>query len=175
MKIEITSKNYTVKEYLRDLINKKVSKLERYFSENASAKILCKVDGQIYKMELTILDKGILYKAEIASDNMYENLDRVLAKIERQIVKTISKKNDKYKKGVPQAELAFLETVPKFAPVKIAKRKHIDLVPLSDEEALVNFEMLDNDFFVYLNNHTHKVCVMYLRYDGNVGIIETDK
>ena len=175
MNIEITSKNYTVKDYLKDLIDKKVSKLAKYFSNDASAKVFCKVVGQVYKMEITILDKCILYKAEIASDNMYENLDRVLAKMERQIVKTISKRNEKYKKGVPQNELAFLESVPKYAPKKIVKRKHIDLVPLSDEDALVNFEMLDNDFFIYLNNHTHKVCVMYLRYDGNVGIIETDK
>lgn len=175
MKIEIVSKNYTVKDYLTDLINKKVEKLERYFSENATCRVMCKVDGTIYKMEITILDKGIIYKSETSSDNMYENLDIVLPKIERQIVKTISKKNDKYKKGVATADLAFLENVPKYKPKKVVKRKHIDLVPLSESEALTNFEMLDNEFFIYLDNATHKVCVMYLRHDGNVGIIETDK
>ncbi len=175
MKIEIATKNYAVKDYLTELINKKVSKLERYFSNNAVAKVLCKLDGNIYKMELTIFDKGIVYKSETASDNMYENLDTVLPKIERQIVKTIAKKNEKYKKGVEVQDLAFLEVVPKYNPKKIVRRKHIDLVPLSDEEALTNFEMLDNEFYLYLNNETHKVCAMYLRLDGNVGIIETDK
>ncbi len=175
MKIEIVSKNYTVKEYLSDLISKKVEKLGRYFTENANCKVMCKLEGNIYKMEITILDKGMLYKSETSSDNMYENLDTVLPKIERQIVKTISKKNNKYKKGVTPADLAFLENVPQFKAKKIVKRKNISLVPLSESDALTNFEMLDNEFFVYLDNATHKVCVMYLRHDGNVGIIETDK
>jgi len=175
MRIEILNKNYTVKEYLTELINKKVSKLDRYFSKDAVARVFCKLEGNIYKMELTIVDKGLIYKSEVASDNMYENLDVVLPKIERQIVKTIDKKNDKFKKGIGSTDLAFLEVVPKYKAKQIVKRKHIDLVPLSDEEAVTNFEMLDNEFYIYLNNATHKVCVMYKRMDGNVGIIETDR
>ena len=175
MKIEIVSKNYNVKDYLADLINKKVVKLERYFSDNAICKVMCKVDGTIYKMEITIMDKGAIYKSEVRSDNMYENLDMVLPKVERQIVKTLDKRNEKNKKPITSESLAFLENMPSFKTKKIVKHKQINLVPLSDEEALTNLEMLDNNFFVYLNNATHKVCVMYLRYDGNVGVIETDK
>ena len=87
MKIEINSNNYTVSEKLKDLIERKVSKLDKYFNDDAVAKVNCKMEGNTAKLELSVRSRGLFYRAEVSSDNMYDNVDLALPKVERQIVK----------------------------------------------------------------------------------------
>lgn len=175
MKIEITSKNYYIKDNLRNLILKKVEKLSRYFKDTAVAKVACKEENNgNLKLELTIFDKGLIFKSERTSDNMYENLDVVLPKVEKQIIKTFSKIKDRLKKNVDiSGELEFISETPKeTAKSKVIKNKKIDLVPLTQEEAITNLEMLGHDFYIYLSKETGNVHTIYVRKDGNYGEIE---
>lgn len=175
MKIEITSKNYFIKDNLKNLILKKVEKLSRYFKDSAVAKISCREEnnGQL-KLELTIFDKGLVFKSERTSDNMYENLDIVLPKVEKQIIKVYSKIKDRLKKGIDiDAEPEFIsENVKETEKLKVVKNKKIDLIPLTQEDAITNMEMLGHDFYVYLSKETGNVHTIYVRKDGNYGEIE---
>ena len=99
MKIEITAKNYEVSQKLRNIIEKKVQRLDKYFDDDATAKILCKQENNILKLELNVRSKGLFYRAEVAGENMYENIDLALPKVERQIVKYAEKFRDKFRKG----------------------------------------------------------------------------
>ena len=70
MKIEINSKNYNVSEKLKDIIERKVNKLDKYFNDDAVAKVNCKMEGQACKLELTVRSRGLFYRAEVTGDNM---------------------------------------------------------------------------------------------------------
>ena len=98
-----------------------------------------------------------------------------ISKIERQIVKHIDKlSNIKKVDLIDAADLLFFDEVPTFKAPKITKRKKYDLYPISEKEAIEQLELLDNSFYVFLNEANQKVCVVYLRDDGDFGIIETN-
>ena len=177
MKIQISSKNYNVSAKLKDIIQKKVEKLDKYFSDDADIRILCKKENDLLKLELTIKDKGLLFRSEVQSDNMYQNIDMALPKIEKQIVKYSSKLKDKIKKNalVDRDWLYFEDDDANFIPQtknSVNKYKSFDIVPLSVEDAQMYLESSDHSFYVYLNEETHKVNIMYKRTFGGYGIIE---
>jgi len=176
MKIEIVQRNYVAKEKLTDLIDKKVQKFEKYLDAGANAKVVLSKAGsqERYKMEVTIKDKNLFVRSEVESDNMYVNLDTCLSKIERQIVKHQDKLTDKRSaKAIDPADLLFFDELPEFTKPKITKRKKYDLFPMSEEEAIEQLELIGNDFYVFLNQATQNVNVIYKRADDDYGIIET--
>lgn len=176
MNIQISSKNYTVSSKLRDIIDKKVARLGRYFGDTAEVKVFCRREKDLYKLEVTIRDNGLLLRSEVTGDNMYQNIDLALPKIEKQVIKYSDKLKDKfYKRAAVDARdwLYFEEgEKPAFAKPKVSRRKTFDIVPLSVEDAQMYLENSDHEFYIYLNQETGKVNVMYRRRAGDFGIIE---
>lgn len=175
MKIEIIEKNYDVGKRLRDLIEKKTLKLERYFSQDVNCKIVCKNDNKLFKMEVTITGKDAFYRAEVTGENMFENIDLALPKIERQIVKHSQKKKDLKRQTVPAETYEFLTEEPEEFNPLIKRRKVFNLDPITVEDAVVLLDTTDHDFYVFLNSETGKVNIVYKRKDGDVGLIEVNK
>lgn len=175
MKIEITAKDYNVSDRLKELIEKKISKLEKYFSENAICKVLCKKEKDINKMEISITAKNAYYRAEVRSDeNMYENIDTALPKLERQIVRRKDKMNERAQKPVVDEaeEYSFLTEKPAALDGTVVKTKRFEISPLTVEDAQAMLEDTDHNFYVYLNAENGKVNIIYRRNDGNYGVIE---
>ena len=172
MKIEITSKNYNVSEKLKDIIEKKVGKLDKYFNDDAVAKVNCRTEGKINKLELTVRSKGLFYRAEVSSDNMYENIDLALPKVERQIVKYGDKFFTRLKKDSLNKDYLFFDEEPAIQKADVVKKKTFELEPISVEDAKVFLDTIDNNFYIFLNRETGKVNVMYKRMDNNLGLIE---
>ena len=173
MKIEIIEKNYDVGVRLRTLIEKKIEKLNRYFQDTATARVVCASEGKRFKLELTIINKGNIYRSETYGENMYENIDIVLPKIERQILKYYQKNRDKFKKtamDVPTFE--FVDEAPKEEKKTIYKHKVFDLDPITVEDAEEYLENIEHDFYVFLNAETGKINILYNRKDGELGLIE---
>ena len=175
MKLEFIERNYDIGARLATIISKKVSKLERYFEDDAKARIVCKLENKTYKMELTITNKGQIYRAEVTGENMYENIDTILPKIEKQIIKQSEKKKDFFKKSdFDQTSYLFLSVKSKDAPMDIYKRKKFVLEPELVEDAEMQLENLEHDFYVFLNAETGKVNVLYKRNDNKLGLIECE-
>lgn len=173
MKIEFIEKNYDISNKLSEIITKKVNKLDKYFGENAKARVVCKLENKTYKLELTITNDGLLYRAEVVGENMYENIDFALPKIEKQIIKQSEKKKDKFKKNAfDEVELLFLEEKPDMKVKEIYKKKTFDLDPITVEDAEYELENVDHDFYIFLNAETGKVNVLYKRKDEKLGLIE---
>ncbi len=173
MKIDIVERNYDVGVRLRTLIEKKVEKLSRYFNDNATARVVCAMEGKRFKLELTISNKGNIYRSETYGENMYENIDIVLPKIEKQIIKYASKNREKLRKGamdIPTYE--YLEEKPEEKEKTIYKHKTFDLDPITVEDAKEFLENVGHDFYVFLNAETGKVNILYNRKDGELGLIE---
>lgn len=174
MKIEITAKNYEVSQKLRTIIEKKVEKLSKYFDDDAQVKVLCKQENNIMKLELNVRSKGLYYRSEVAGDNMYENIDLALPKVERQIVKYADRFRSKFRKGADfNNDFAYIEKAPEQKDKSVVKKKTYELEPIGIEDAMMFLETLDNNFYVFLNRETNKVNVLYRRMDGNFGLIET--
>lgn len=176
MKIDILERNYKAKDKLKDLIEKKISRFEKYLGKNATCKVvLSSRNDNSYKMEVTLTEKNLFVRSEVESDNMYVNLDTCLSKIERQIVKHQDKLSSAKKAAfIDPTELLFFDEFPKFKKPTITKRKHYDLFPMSETEAAEQLELIDHDFYIFLNEKTQKVNVIYKRTDSDFGIIETD-
>lgn len=175
MKLEIIQKNYEISKKLHELIEKKVGKLEKYFDKEANCKVVCKEDNKKFKLEITISGKGSFFRSEVSGDNMYENLDLALPKIEKQIVKYSGKRNDAFK-APTLSELLFTSVLPEevYAP-KITKRKSFALDPITEEDAIYMLEATDHDFYVFLNAETGLVSVLYRKGNEQYGIIEVKK
>ncbi len=182
MKIDILERGYKAKDKLKDLIEKKVNRFEKYVGEDASCKVvLSSRNDNSYKMEVTLTAKNLFVRSEVESDNMYVNIDTCLSKIERQIVKNTGKYKNKFSRDltmpfefIDPAELLFFDELPKFRKPVISKRKHYDLHPMSEAEAMEQLDLVDHDFYVFLNEKTQKVSVLYRRGDEDYGVIETN-
>ena len=172
MKIEINSNNYNVSDKLKDIIERKVGKLDKYFNDDAVAKVKCKMEGNTAKLELSVRSKGLFYRSEVSSDNMYDNVDLALPKVERQIVKYGDKFIARLKKDSLNKDYLFFDELPVFKKADVVKKKTFELEPISVEDAKVFLENIDNNFYVFMNRETGRVNVLYRRNDGNFGLIE---
>jgi putative sigma-54 modulation protein len=171
MKLEIVEKNYDVGMRLRNLIEKKVSKLANYFGDEATCKVVCKKDNKQYKLEINITAKNAFFRSEVVGDNMYSNLDLALPKLERQILKFNGKKKG-FRISDTISDLLYLDEAPEIKLPKITKRKSFALDPITEDDAIYMLESVDHDFYIFLNSATGKTNVLYRRKDGEYGLIE---
>jgi putative sigma-54 modulation protein len=173
MNIDIVSKNYVPSDKLKEVIMKKAGKLSKYFDENVSAKVLMKKEKDIYKMEITLNGGRSFIRSEVNGENMYDNIDILLPKIEKQIIKNKEKLQKKLKENAfKDKEYLYLQQIPEDIPVKITKFKTFEIYPLSVEDAVDQMNMLDHDFFVFINEKTNKLQIVYRRSDNDIGVLE---
>lgn len=169
MKIEIVAKNYQVNEKLGDIIDKKVARLDKYFDDDTKCKIYLKKENISYKMEIELFYKSNLIRAQAYAGNFYDAIDLVLPKIERQIYKHRTKLEKQLRKN------AFKDAVYKeedLKRIKLVKTKQFNLMPMTVDEAMDEFELLGHTFYVFLDKTSEKVKILYQRDDGNVGLID---
>lgn len=168
-KVEITS---AIRSYIED----KIGKLDKYFenSSDLDANVVIKVRGKEQKIEITIPAMHYTLRSEESHDDLYAAIDLTVDKLERQIRKNKTKINSRIKRNVIQNFEMDLEDNFDEDNSSVIKRKKIDMKPMDEEEAVLQMNMLGHSFFVFKNIDTNSVCVLYLRKDGNYGIIETN-
>jgi putative sigma-54 modulation protein len=164
-KLKITK---AIKEY----INKKLSKLDKYFEnpELINSKVLVRISGHDQIVEVTISIGKVILRAEERHSDLYAAIDLVADKLERQIRKNKEKILSKMMKdGNDLNKYPFMEE----QEISVVKRKKLDMKPMDEEEAILQMNLLDHDFFVFRDIETNGICILYRRKDGNYGIIET--
>lgn len=167
-KFHIRGENITVTDAIRNYAETKLSKLEKYFSEDVTVHVTAKVyPNKQAKAEVTIPSKAITLRAEETSDNWYASLDLVVDKLERQIRKHKTKvqKRNRVEKAHDESN-DDVET--------IARVKDLDIETMSPQEALDQMECLGHDFFMFLNEDTARVSVIYRRKDGSTGLLNAN-
>ena len=170
MRVEIVSKNYKVSDHIKDIIEMKLEKFGRYFEDDAVSKIMLKEIGkEKYVMEITIFFGGNMVRSEVTSDNMYNNIDIALPKIEGQIRKHRTKLG-KMRKSALEAESMY--DIPQAKEKELVKTKSFQLKKISVAEAIAEMELVDHDFFAFVNESNGMVNIVYRRTDGNVGLID---
>ncbi len=178
MNIMIRGENIEVTPALRDYVEKKVGRVERYFDPEATngIHVTLKVLKEEHTVEVTIPLPGLLLRAEDSSEDMYASIDSVIDKLERQIRKHKTKVNRKFRDEGGLKSL-FLEGVGGSPEVeeddlKIVRTKSFHLKPMDAEEAILQMNLIGHNFFVFSNAETDEVNVVYKRKDGRYGLIE---
>ena len=172
MKIEIHGRKLEVTDAIKNYIEEKLKKLDKYF-ENPSditATVVVKVRGNDQIIEVTVPSKKFTLRGEESHKDLYAAIDLVTDKIERQIRKNKTRIKKNYKEVITFSN--DIEEVEE-ENNSIVKRKTIDMKPMSEEEAILQMNLLGHDFFVFNNTDTQNVSILYKRKDGNYGILET--
>jgi len=176
MKITVKGKNIEVTPALREYVEKKVSKIQKYFEgELREATVTLVVERELHRVEVTIPIDGYILRGEEETTDMYTSIDNVVDKLERQVRKYKTRINRKIK------NVSVLDLVPnglnaqeeQLEP-KIVRTKHFALKPMPEGEAVLQMDLLGHNFYVFLNAETEEVNVVYKRKDGNYGLIEPE-
>ncbi len=176
MFIEITGKNFNPSDKLEATIEKKFGKLDKYFSGEAKAAIMCsEVKKGLCKLEATIYAAGMIFRAEESSDDIYYCLDKVIDKLSTQMsrFKTKLVKHHKDQKDIVFEEIP--DTAAEAAEQGIVRTKRFRLNPMTSEEAILQMELLEHSFFIYKDGESGGVNVVYKRADGSYGLLETEE
>lgn len=176
MKINIVGKNYAVNQALEERVTKKLKGLERYFliSENDVANVLLTSYPTKEKIEVTIPTKFAILRAETSDADVFNAIDKVVDKLKDQIRRQKTRLANK--KGNPLYE-AFLDydLLGESDPAdEIVKTKSIVPEKLSLDEAITKMDLLGHSFFIYTDDETDKIAVVYVRNNGGYGLIETE-
>jgi len=175
MDFNIRGDKLLVTDAIKEYVTEKLSKLNKYFkdSENLRAHVIVKVRGRDQIIEVTIPTSKFTLRGEEAHSDLYAAIDLVIDKLERQIRKNKTKLSSKMvNDNFANFNLDF--DAEEQNEEKIVKRKTLEMKPMSEEEAIIQMELLGHEFFVFKDSDIEKVCVLYKRKEGNYGIIETN-
>lgn len=173
MNIIVTGRHLEITPALKSYAEKKIKRFDRYLSNIAEAIVTISVEKYRHKVEVLMKANGVLIQAEGVTGDVYSSIDEVTEKLERQVKKykekLVSHRKAEGKVGAVSPESALPETG------KIIKNKRFELKPMSPDEAAMQMELLDKDFFVFTNDTSGDINVIYRRKDGNFGLIEPVK
>ena len=168
MDITITTKNFHLSDELRARIDKKLSKLDRYFRDDAQATVRLSTQKNDEIAEVTVVSGGLQVRAETRSNEMFHSLEEAVDNLERQLQKHKTRLTQRLQSG---AFDGMAVTVEEEEPFSLIKEKHFQLKPMDVEEAILQMNLLGHSFFVYRDAQQGAVCVVYHRKDGGYGQI----
>jgi len=173
MKISYIGKKTVIKDSFKDYAEKKLSKLEKFFDDDPMITVVVSNHDEEETVEVTIKSHGIFFRAEKVSDDRIVSMDLVLDVLTKQIVKNKTRLERKFRdRSFPELLEAYLpEPVPHEADVLVKTKKfHVGVMDV--EEAILQMNMLDHEFFMFRSGDTGEMNVVYRRKDGNYGLLE---
>lgn len=175
MKIKYVGKNINLKDNFKELVDKKLGKLDKYFSQDVEATATFSVHGNFKTAEITVwLRSGTIIRAEETSDDMLASVDLIVESLDRQLRKYKTKLQSKKANESIRFEevLESEETLKDEDKPSVVKVKKVVMRPMFLEDAIMQMELLGHDFFLYLDAETDLISVVYKRKDGDFGVIE---
>lgn len=178
MKITVKGKNLNVTDTLKLYAEKKVANLGKYSQNIREAVVTQSVQKNRHIVEIQLEGGGLILRAEESSENMYASIDLAVEKLETQLRRFKSKLLERLHPEAPPKEMAALAAeesgaVEEYTP-RIVRTKKFPLKPMSQEEAAWQMELLNHDFYIFLNADTEDVNLIYKRKDGDFGLIEPE-
>lgn len=171
MKVIISGRNMNVSEPLKDTVQSKLEKLDKFFHKELEAQVTLSMEKSRNIIEVTIPVNGSILRAEESTEDMYTSIDKVVDKLIRQLRK---QKNKLENRGNRYETIRFenIKADESTEESKIVRTKRFAIKPMNAEEAVLQMELLGHSFYVFLDAETDDVNVVYKRKDGNYGLIE---
>lgn len=177
MKYTYTCKKVSLNESIKAYAEKKISKLDRYFQEDAAASVTFTVEkDHLCTVELTIRGSGPLFRAETEAPDgdMRGAIDAAVGYIERQILKNKTRLAKRLRTGAFPVQKDDDFEVAEEKEFNIVRTKRFSVKPMSPEEAILQMNLLNHNFFVFRNCEDDTLCIVYQRKNGGYGLIVTD-
>ena len=174
MKITYTARKVTLRDNFKDRVEKKLAKFKKLFSDDAQAFVVVTLEKNRQTVEITIRDNKMVYRAESTMTEMNDALDRVIDILMRQIRKNKTRLEKRIKNGGSLDEIT-AELPTEEEPedeYQVVRKKQILVKPINVEEAILEMNMVNHDFFMFINAETDEMNVVYKRADGNYGVLE---
>ena len=175
MKINIVGRQMNVWDEMKVTIEEKLKKLDKYFSDECTATVTLSSRKNSKCLEITIIYSGTIFRSEVQDETFRNALDHAVYTIERQIRKNKTRLAKRLRSGAfDQGIVDTGEDFEEEAEFTI-RRKSFPIKPMSTEEAIMQMNLLDHEFFVFKDDKTEKLCVVYKRHDSSYGLIEADE
>ena len=176
MKLTITARNMVVTPAITKRIEKKTETMGRYLGPETEMQIKMQKERARRVVEITVpMGKNVILRSESsADDNLFLAIDKALAKMERQIRKHRTKLGKNLREEIPDVPEYIEEDLAEEQERKIVKRKTFPVRPMSVEDAIIEMELLGHNFFAFVNIDTERTNVLYLRKDGDLGLLEPE-
>jgi len=183
MRLQVKGRHIDVTDSLFQYAERKLSKLARHLSDESRCELELIVEhnpsiSESQVAEATVWTKGPVLRARESSTDMYASIDLVAEKLERQVKRYREKRTRRQAEHIAHhhnhsaGEPTPVATLPEEDEAMIVKTKQFNMKPMSEEEALLQLELIGHDFFVFVNADSDEVNVIYKRRDGNYGLIE---
>lgn len=180
MSLQITTRNVDLTDELKEYVEKKVSKLYKFVDGTLGVHVILRGEKFRQIAEITILANGVTIHRQAQTDDMFTSLDKVVDKVQRQIVKekgrtiAIKSRKNQGKKEALRAPTPLEELVAGQPAPEIVRGKSYPRKPMAAEEALMQMKMLRDDFFMFINSQTKEVNLLYKRKDGKYWLVEPE-
>lgn len=172
MKITVIGRKCTPRDSFKEHAEKKLSKIDRFFGDSATAKVTATVEKSSQTVEITVINEGMIFRAQSKAENMNESLDNCVDLLIRQIRKNKTKLEKRLRAGAFEGyQDAEIEEEPEF---ELVRTKSIPIKPQSVDEAILQMNLLGHQFYMFRNSANESVAVVYRRADGGYGLIEPE-
>ncbi len=173
MNITVTGRKVTVKETFKEMIAKELSKVDRFFDADTDAKVTVTVENNRQTVEITIRSNQMVLRAEQTAPKMEEALDKAVDDLIRKIRKNKTRVEKRLRAGSFEAPPLWDEAEPfEEEGITIVKTKQVPVKPISPEEAVLQMNLLGHNFFMFRNDQTGEINLVYKRNGGDYGLIE---
>lgn len=178
MKFVFTDKKVDLPDAIHRYAEKKVGKLDRFFKEDATANITFSVEKERNnKVEITIRSSGTIFRVSESTSDMHASIDAAVTTLERQIRKNKTRLEKRLRQGAFERTVdvgeqsSFAPDEPEEGEYHIVRSKTFPLKPMTREEAILQMNLLDHEFFMFRDDESGEINVVYRRKDGNYGLL----
>lgn len=171
MKITITGRKVSITPSLSDRVEKKLSKLDKFFETDAAADVTVTQEKNSQRVEITIRNEGMLFRAEGTATEAAEAMDKLVDVLFRQIRRNKTRLEKRLRTGAFVGEAAG-DNDSGTEEIRIVRSKKFPVKPMDVEEAVLQMNMLGHQFFMFRNMDTNEINVVYSRRDGDYGLLE---
>ena len=171
MNITIIGRKCTPRDSFKERAERKLAKLDRFFDAEANAKITVTIEKTMAAVEVTVNSGGLIFRSQERSVEMNDALDACIDSLIRKIRKNKTKIEKKLKSGVLDDYFANEPFVDEDADYEVVRTKEVPLKPQSVDEAILQMNMLGHQFYMFLDEESSKVNVVYRRADGGYGLL----
>ncbi len=170
MKVIFNLRKVDISERDKRLVEKKLTRLDKFFSSDATATVTVSKTRENFTVETTVSEKGMHFRAERSGKSATMCVDEIIDLLTRQIRKNKTRLEKRLYQG---ATMNFDNEYMDEDSYDIARHKTVELFPMSADDAILEMNMLGHSFFMFLNEDTNSVCVVYRRDDGDYGVLQS--
>lgn len=174
MTINVTARSTTVRDSFKKSLEKKLSKLDRFFGDDVIANVTVTNEGSRETVEVTIKHGDLFFRSEKTTGDRLDSLDMVVDALFRQIVKNKDKLQKRMRKSAfdPGYDQDYIGSEENY---EIVRSKRFNVKPMDIDEAILQMNLVGHNFYMFRSSEIGQICVVYKRKDGNYGVLEPEE